>query len=48
MKGSWLVLTERNDDLTIVEVRATQVDGKNVKADTYYQLINGELVEVDE
>ena len=48
VKGSWLVLTERNNDLTIVEVRATQVDGKNVKADTYYQLINGELVEVDE
>jgi hypothetical protein len=45
-KGCWIVLTERDSDWKIVSVKALKVDGKTVKADTFYQLQNGEAVEV--
>ena len=45
--GCWLVLTERDDDFHIKEVKAVKVDGKRIKADTYYKLVNGEVKEVD-
>ena len=44
-KGCWLVLAERNDDLEILAVKAAKVDGKKIKADTYYILKNGEFEE---
>ena len=46
--GCWIVLTERDQDLDIVEVRAVQIDGETVKADTFYELAGGILVEVAE
>ena len=44
--GCWLVLTERDDVRYIKEVRAVKVDGKRIKADTYYKLVDGEVKEV--
>ena len=45
--GSVLVIAEENNnDYAIKEWKAVVVDGKNVKADTWYKLENGKLVEV--
>ena len=48
--GCWIVLTERGDwngeIYPIKEVKAFKVDGETVKADTWYKLVNGELIEV--
>lgn len=47
----WIVLTERNEwnedegIRPIKEVKAFFVDGKNIKADTFYKLVDGEAVE---
>ena len=46
--GCWLVLTERDENYHIKEVRAVKVDGKNIKADTFYELVGGEFKEVEE
>ena len=46
--GSWLVLTERDSNLGLLGVKAVQVDGETVKADTYYMLSDGEIEEADE
>ena len=46
--GAILVIAEeREDTYDIVDWKAVLVDGKVVKADTWYRLENGELVEVD-
>ena len=48
--GDWIVLTERGewngDTYPIKEVKAFKVDGKKIKADTFYKLVNGKAVEV--
>ena len=44
--GCWLVLTERDDDWHIVGVQAVKVDGESIKADTWYELRGGKVVEV--
>jgi len=48
--GCWIVLTERDDwngeTYPIKEVRAFKVDGAEIKADTYYMLVEGKPVEV--
>ena len=44
--GSWIILTEFDDKAEkLLNVKAIQVDGKLIKADTYYKLVNGEAVE---
>ena len=48
--GSWLVLTQCHQDVTVKEdfidlVKVAKVDGKHIKADTWYTLKNGEFVE---
>ena len=47
--GTWIVLAERNewdgDGCPIKDVRAFKVDGEQVKADTWYKLVNGVLIE---
>ena len=48
VKGSWIVLTERGDERTLIEVRAVQVDGETVKENQYYRLSGGNLVEVND
>lgn len=50
--GCWIVLTERKEwdgkIYPIKEVKAFKVDGDKVKADTWYKLVDGEPVEVEE
>ena len=46
--GAILVIAEEGEDTyDIVDWKAVLVDGEVVKADTWYRLENGELVEVD-
>lgn len=49
--GCWIVLTEREDwnfeTYPIKEVKAFKVDGKVVKPDTYYKLVDGKAVEIE-
>ena len=46
--GAILVIAEERDDTyDIVDWKAVVVDGEVVKADTWYRLENGDLVEVD-
>ena len=51
--GSWITLSEwkwsdeKNRNVPIC-VKTEYVDGNNIKADTWYQLKNGEFVEVTE
>lgn len=46
--GCWIVLTERGEwdgnVHPIKEVKAVRVDGEIIKPDTYYKLINGEVI----
>lgn len=47
--GAILVVAEEaEDDYDIVAWKAVVVDGENIKADTWYQLINGEFAEVQD
>ena len=47
--GAVLVIVEENSaDYDIKEWKAVVVDGEKVKADTWYKLENGEMVEVIE
>ena len=47
--GCWIVLAEWDDDSRdIIDMRIARVDGKRIKADTWYQLKGGEFVEVEE
>ena len=43
--GSWLVLTERDDNWHILGVKAIFIDGKKYKPDTWYTLKDGKSVE---
>lgn len=47
--GCWIVLAERGEwngnTYPIKEVKAFEVDGGKVKADTWYMLVNGQLKE---
>jgi hypothetical protein len=43
-EGNWIVLTERDSNYRILEVRGLLVDGKTIKADTYYKLRGGKIV----
>ena len=51
-KGSWITLSEwgNNDEGEYVPicVKTMQVDGETIKEDTFYQLKNGEFVEVED
>ena len=47
--GAILVIAEENScDYGIKEWKAVEVDGETIKADTWYSLKDGELVEVEE
>jgi len=45
-KGNWITLAEYDDDGKPVCVKSAQVDGKKIKADTWYKLENRKFVEV--
>ena len=48
--GTWIVLAERDKwdgaGYPIKDIKAFKVDGEQVKADTWYKLVNGVLVEI--
>nr|CAI9751222.1 hypothetical protein WMHIBSEC_WMHIBSEC_CDS_0046 [Caudoviricetes sp.]CAI9751773.1 hypothetical protein AZFZUZMX_AZFZUZMX_CDS_0046 [Caudoviricetes sp.] len=44
-KGCWIVLTERDEDWHILDVKAFKVDGVKIKTNTFYMLKDGEPVE---
>lgn len=50
--GNWIVLTERGEwngeTYPILDVKAFKVDGITIKEDTFYMLVNGESVEVND
>ena len=46
--GAVLVIAEENNDYSVKEFATAIVDGKDIKADTWYKLENGKLVEADE
>ena len=46
-KGSLIVLFERDCDGNIVSFKAEVVDGKKIKENTFYKLVNGEFAEVE-
>ena len=49
--GTWLTLAEWkqiDDQWRRIDVRTNKVDGKKIKADTWYQLLRGKFVEVKE
>lgn len=45
--GSYIVLAEWGEE-AIINAKMVMIDGKNIKADTWYMLKNGEFVEVVE
>ena len=46
--GCWIVLAEWNENNEIIDMHLARVDGKKIKADTWYQLKDGEFVEIEE
>ena len=45
--GCYIVLTEYDDDGNMICAKMAQVDGKSVKENVWYTLINGEFTEVN-
>lgn len=45
-KGAIILLIERDDNMDIVNFKAVQVDGKEIKEDVLYKLENGKLIQV--
>ena len=43
--GSWIVLTEYDNNREVKCIKAEYVDGERIKGDTLYRLVNGEFVE---
>jgi len=43
--GCWLVLAERDDNGHILSVQTVKVDGEQIKANTFYRLENGQVIE---
>ena len=45
--GCWLVLTERDDNMNIINVKAIKVDGEQIKPNIFYTLEDGEIKEAE-
>ena len=47
--GSWIIITEREEGCgevyPIKDIKVLKVDGTNIKADTWYRLVNGKITE---
>ena len=48
VKGNYIVLTEYNDDYEMTKAEMVRIDGKKYKADTWYTLKDGKVVEWEE
>ena len=46
--GNWIVVSERDSSGDIVDAKLALVDGDTIRADTWYTLRRGEIVEVSE
>ena len=46
--GNWIVVSERGSSGDIVDAKLARVDGETIRADTWYTLRRGEIVEVAE
>ena len=46
--NGWIVLSEYDSDYKVICVKTAKVDGKKIKADTWYKLENKKFVEVSE
>ena len=46
--GCWITLAEYDEDCKVVCVKSALIDGKKIKADTWYKLQSGEFVKVEE
>ena len=47
--GAILVIAEEDEnDYCIADWKAAVVDGENIKADTWYKLVDGKFVECDD
>ena len=44
-KGNWIILSEIDSDGKVLAVKSVKVDGKKIKADTFYKLVNGKFTE---
>ena len=48
--GCWIVLSEwkkLKDGWHIIDIQSAQIDGKKIKADTFYELVNGKFTECE-
>ena len=45
--GCWLVLTERDTEYKIKDVQAVRVDGEAIKANVFYKLVDGKILETE-
>ena len=45
--GNWIVVSERDDSGDIVDAKLARVDGETIRADTWYTLRNGKIVEAE-
>ena len=45
--GNWIVVSERDDSGDIVDAKLARVDGETIRADTWYTLRRGEIVEAE-
>ena len=45
--GSWIVLANYDDNGNITTVQAAQIDGETLKADTWYTMKDGKIVETE-
>ena len=46
--GTYIVVSEHDDDGNIIDAKIVRVDGEAVKENTWYTLQNGEISEVEE
>ena len=46
--GNWIVVSERGSSGDIIDAKLARVDGETIRADTWYTLRRGEIVEVAE
>ena len=46
-KGCYIVLAEYDEECNLINARMRKVDGKKIKADTFYTLKDGKVIEAE-